>query len=56
MDYLNTNNAAAELKVHRNTLLTWLKRGQCPIKPVKMNHRLRWPAAAVKRLAQEGFQ
>lgn len=55
MDFLNTRAAAAELKVHENTLKHWLKRGTCPVRPIRMGGRLRWPASQVQRLAQEGF-
>ena len=46
---LNTLDAAEALGVHRNTLLEWVKRGNCPIRPLKIGSRFRWPVEAIEK-------
>jgi excisionase family DNA binding protein len=53
MEMLTTIEAAALLKVHRETVLRWIRRGR--VRGVKLSRTWRVPASEVERLLSEGL-
>ena len=53
MEMLTTIEAAARLKVHRETVLRWIRRGR--VRGVKLSRTWRVPASEVDRLLSEGL-
>jgi hypothetical protein len=49
-----TNNAAFHLNRRDQTLRGWACHENGPIKPVRINGRLAWPVADIKKLLAEG--
>lgn len=45
-----TRDAAYHLNRQRQTLHTWAAYGKGPIQPVRVNGRLAWPVAEIKRV------
>jgi excisionase family DNA binding protein len=54
MDVLTTNQAAAKLQVHRETLLRWIRKGK--VRAVKLSRTWRVPASEVERLLSQGLR
>lgn len=52
---VDTGAAAHYLLRKRNTLRVWAMRGH-PIKPLRVNGRLAWPVAEIRRLVSGGVQ
>lgn len=49
-----TENAAYHLNRKEHTLRCWACHEDGPIKPVRINGRLAWPVADIKKLLAEG--
>lgn len=51
---LPTPEAAAHLGLRPQTLRKWACLGRGPLQPVRLNGRLRWPVAGIRRVLTEG--
>ncbi len=47
---LPTNEAAHQLNRAQQTLRLWAMRGDGPIQPIRINGRLAWPVAELRRV------
>jgi hypothetical protein len=48
--HVGTNNAAYHLSRAQNTLRIWAMRNDGPVKALRINGRLAWPVAEIKRV------
>ncbi len=47
---LPTNEAAGHLSRAQQTMRLWAMKGEGPIRPIRINGRLAWPVADIKRV------